>query len=188
MSAGYLSADELQALRVAAEAAYGWDCGGTLVRTALTRDSYAKDGVQPVALYAIDPATILRLIAMAQRAAPAAAQPRSEQEHADLRLAWKLVQDAGQQDAADRIFALLQQGKAQSAPVGLDDTARLDFVIKADAFLAWKVFDSTIKRCQLMTQDEDENFHVLSGPDDRYFATEREAIDAAILAANKGGV
>jgi hypothetical protein len=58
------------------------------------------------------------------------------------------------------------------------DAARLDFVIDKGAFITWSLRDSTIKQCQLMNQDEDEDFHYLSG-DDKYFNTVRDAIDAA---------
>lgn len=55
------------------------------------------------------------------------------------------------------------------------DQVRLDFVLNNDAF---KV---TLRngKFQLMTQDEDENYLVLSG-DDKSFLTVRDAIDAAI--------
>lgn len=59
------------------------------------------------------------------------------------------------------------------------DAERLDFVIEKGAFITWSLRDSTIKQCQLMNQDEDEDFHHLSG-DEKYFNTVRGAIDAAI--------
>lgn len=64
------------------------------------------------------------------------------------------------------------------------DTARLEFMIYQDAFVMWELRDGTIKQCQLMTQDEDENYHFLSG-EHRFFNTPRAAIDAA-MAATKG--
>lgn len=64
------------------------------------------------------------------------------------------------------------------------DAARLDFLIEEDAFVMWALRDGTINQCQLMTQDEDENYHYLSG-EHRFFNTPREAIDAA-MAATKG--
>lgn len=60
------------------------------------------------------------------------------------------------------------------------DVERLDYVILNTSWIEWREFDSTFTRCQLMTQDEDENYIVLSGPEDRFFATSREAIDAAM--------
>jgi hypothetical protein len=59
------------------------------------------------------------------------------------------------------------------------DTERLDFVLSRMAFIVWTWRDSSIRQCQLLIQDEDENFEALSGPD-KYFNTERDAIDAAI--------
>ena len=63
-----------------------------------------------------------------------------------------------------------------------EDTARLDWVLANDAFMVWTKRDGAILQCQVYTQDEDEEYHVLSG-DARYFNTPREAIDAAMLAA-----
>ena len=65
------------------------------------------------------------------------------------------------------------------------DATRLDFLIEKDAFIVWTDRDGSIRQCQLLTQDEDENYHVLSG-EHRYFNTPREAIDAARAA--QGGV
>jgi hypothetical protein len=61
------------------------------------------------------------------------------------------------------------------------DQARLDFVLNNNAF---KV---TLRneKFQLMTQDEDENYLVLSG-NDKSFSTAREAIDAAIASKEQG--
>lgn len=66
------------------------------------------------------------------------------------------------------------------------DAGRLDFVIENSGFIVWSLRDSTIKQCQLWTQDEDENHIILSG-DERYFNTVRAAIDAAIAASEQEG-
>jgi hypothetical protein len=74
-----------------------------------------------------------------------------------------------------------------AAPVSVDeqqagrerDTERLDWLVAQQAWIQWTVRDGSIHQCQVYDQDEDENYHVLSG-DDRYFNTPREAIDAAI--------
>jgi hypothetical protein len=72
------------------------------------------------------------------------------------------------------ILALIAKVESLAA-----DAERLDFVIEKGAFITWALRDSTIKQCQLMNQDEDEDFHYLSG-DDKYFNTVRAAIDAAM--------
>ncbi|WP_236857812.1 hypothetical protein [Burkholderia latens] len=58
------------------------------------------------------------------------------------------------------------------------DTERLDWLIEQQAWIQWTVRDGSIRQCQVFDQDEDENYHILSG-EDRYFNTPREAIDAA---------
>jgi len=58
------------------------------------------------------------------------------------------------------------------------DTERLEWLIDQQAWIQWTVRDGSIRQCQVYDQDEDENYHILSG-DDRYFNTPREAIDAA---------
>lgn len=73
------------------------------------------------------------------------------------------------------------------APPGMtDDTARLDFVLEKWAFVVWCNRDGSIKQCQLMTQSEDEEYIALSGAD-RFFNTERDAIDAAMRATPAAG-
>jgi hypothetical protein len=66
------------------------------------------------------------------------------------------------------------------------DAARLDFVLDNDAFICM-IADGMY---QLMNQDEDEEFHVISGSGEA-FKTKRAAIDAAIAAQDdaeqKGG-
>lgn len=76
---------------------------------------------------------------------------------------------------------------ALSADGGEDkrDAERLDFMIEQQAWVQWTVRDGSIRQCQVYTQDEDENYHILSG-EDQFFSTPREAIDAAI-AANQSG-
>jgi hypothetical protein len=73
----------------------------------------------------------------------------------------------------------------EAQPAGeVDDTKRLDFMLQKDAFTVLTVRDGTIRQYQLMNQDEDEDFHVLSG-EHRYFNSPREAIDAAMAQGDK---
>lgn len=62
------------------------------------------------------------------------------------------------------------------------DAERLDFVLAQAAWILPVRFDHPAVRFQLMTQNEDEEYITLSG-EDKSFATEREAIDAAIAAS-----
>ncbi|MCA7943224.1 hypothetical protein [Burkholderia vietnamiensis] len=79
----------------------------------------------------------------------------------------------------DDALALLAADPGQPEPRGeVTDTARLDWMIAQQAWIQWTVRDGSIRQCQVYDQDEDENYHTLSG-DDRYFNTPREAIDAA---------
>lgn len=64
----------------------------------------------------------------------------------------------------------------------VSDTKRLDWILESSAFIVWTKRDGSILQCQTYTQDEDEEYHVLSG-EHRYFNTPREAIDAAMSAA-----
>jgi hypothetical protein len=65
----------------------------------------------------------------------------------------------------------------------ITDTERLDFMLSSSAFTVLCNRDGSILQYQLMTQDEDENYHVLHD-EHRFFNTERDAIDAAINRAN----
>ncbi|ABO54162.1 Lar family restriction alleviation protein [Burkholderia vietnamiensis] len=79
----------------------------------------------------------------------------------------------------DVVRALLASHPGQPEPrAEVTDTARLDWMIAQQAWIQWTVRDGSIRQCQVYDQDEDENYHILSG-DDRYFDTPREAIDAA---------
>jgi len=78
-------------------------------------------------------------------------------------------------DLMNLVAAILQAATRDA----LDDTARLDFMLANDAFTVPCNRDGSIKQYQLMTQDEDENYHVLHN-EQRFYNTEREAIDAAI--------
>ncbi|WP_258178881.1 hypothetical protein [Burkholderia multivorans] len=83
--------------------------------------------------------------------------------------------------AADRIEAdakLIAELRA-ALEAAAADTERLDFLIDRQAWVQWVMRDGSIRQCQVYDQDEDENYHILSG-DDRYFNTPRAAIDAAI--------
>jgi len=60
------------------------------------------------------------------------------------------------------------------------DAERLDFVLKNLSFL-----QHSEHGVQLWTQDEDEEYIILSGHEDKWFLTTREAIDSAI-AKQKG--
>jgi len=59
-----------------------------------------------------------------------------------------------------------------------EESTRLDFMLENDAFTVRCNRDGSILQYQLMTQDEDENYHVLHD-EHRFFNTERDAIDAA---------
>lgn len=75
---------------------------------------------------------------------------------------------------ADALAPIAQHAAApQAAALHHDDTTRLDFVLQNQAFIV--EYENGL---QLQNQDEDENFHVLSGVE--YFQSERAAIDAAI--------
>lgn len=92
-------------------------------------------------------------------------------------------------DVANFAMMLLFNGGAilQAATRdALDDTARLDFMLANDAFTVLCNRDGSIKKYQLMTQDEDENYHVLHN-EQRFYNAERDAIDAAIAASAPKG-
>jgi hypothetical protein len=77
---------------------------------------------------------------------------------------------------------------AAPTPTAQDDVARdaerLDWVLERQAWVHWATRDGSIRQCQVYEQDEDEEYHILSG-EDRYFNTERDAIDAAIAASKE---
>lgn len=77
-----------------------------------------------------------------------------------------------------RAYGLLCRGQQ-----GGSDAARLDFVLDRQAFILTIPESKTGRPLmyQLMEQDEDEDYHVLSGEGEA-FRTKREAIDAAIQA------
>ena len=58
------------------------------------------------------------------------------------------------------------------------DTQRLDFMFLYDAFLSRTKTDADTIAYQLLAQDEDEDYAVLSG-EDKFFPTGRAAVDAA---------
>jgi hypothetical protein len=84
-----------------------------------------------------------------------------------------------------RVFEIAGMNTEPVAPAAIapsgkrkGDAARLDWLIEKQAWIRWTTRDGSTRQCQVYDQDEDENYHVLSG-DDRYFNTPREAIDAA---------
>jgi hypothetical protein len=93
-----------------------------------------------------------------------------------------------EQDDADewdvRLSGFLACARALE-PMAMDGE-RLDWMLDKNAFMVWTKRDGSILQCQVYTQDEDEEYHVLSG-EHRYFNTPREAIDAAMSAALEDG-
>lgn len=74
--------------------------------------------------------------------------------------------------------------RAQVSDADKVDAARLDFVLERQAFILTIPAGQSInaKECyQLMEQDEDEDFHAISGENIAY-GSKRDAIDAAIAA------
>lgn len=59
------------------------------------------------------------------------------------------------------------------------EKVRLDFVLNNSAFIMITLTDTGSKAFQLLTQNEDEDYIVLSG-DNKFFTAERDAIDAAL--------
>ncbi|MDN7549119.1 hypothetical protein [Burkholderia cenocepacia] len=89
--------------------------------------------------------------------------------------------------AANELRKALGEVLATQQPEPRDevtDTERLDWLIDQQAWIQWTMRDGSIRQCQVYDQDEDENYHILSG-DDRYFNTPREAIDAARAGENQ---
>ncbi|MGY6240580.1 hypothetical protein ACW910_24360 (plasmid) [Burkholderia ambifaria] len=94
---------------------------------------------------------------------------------------WPDADDKAFYDAELRLLERLTALLATQQPEPRDevtDTERLDWLIEQQAWIQWTVRDGSIRQCQVFDQDEDENYHILSG-EDRYFNTPREAIDAA---------
>lgn len=81
--------------------------------------------------------------------------------------------------------AMLATLSAQNRGEEAADSERLDFMLDNKAFTVRCNRDGSITQYQLMTQDEDENYHVLHD-EHRFYNTERDAIDAALSQANKG--
>jgi hypothetical protein len=83
-------------------------------------------------------------------------------------------------NSADSVIDGLHEVLRRAAPSeDKRDSERLDWLIDRQAWIQWTVRDGSIRQCQVYDQDEDEEYHILSG-DDRYFDTPRAAIDAAI--------
>lgn len=79
-------------------------------------------------------------------------------------------------DALDEAYNLALSTQAQQESL---DAKRLDFVLSKMAFVEVVRFDDTFNRYKLMSQNEDEEFFYLHD-ENKSFATEREAIDAAM--------
>lgn len=80
----------------------------------------------------------------------------------------ELTREHGQSEATN----------AAAPPSSSRDSERLDFVLSAGAFV---VAEMGLGRVfQIWSQDEDENFHIMSGGEKDWFASERDAIDAAM--------
>ncbi|WP_249180444.1 hypothetical protein [Burkholderia vietnamiensis] len=99
-------------------------------------------------------------------------------------VAWHLIERHGENWAhIGRMMQAYLDAHTATLRVELEaaaaDTARLDFLIDQQAWVQWTVRDGSILQCQVYDQDEDENYHILSG-EDRYFNTPRAAIDAAL--------
>lgn len=98
-----------------------------------------------------------------------------------MALALHMVGEAADEDERrfDVAKAALRSALEQFIESAGADSERLDFILAEEAFVVWAMRDGSIRQCQLLTQDEDERYWVLSGAF-RFFNTEREAIDAAI--------
>ncbi|WP_244109353.1 hypothetical protein [Burkholderia anthina] len=95
------------------------------------------------------------------------------EEHGDV------VYERAIADCENAIGNLLAAHPGHPEPrAEVTDTERLDWMIAQQAWIQWTVRDGSIRQCQVYDQDEDENYHILSG-DDRYFNTPRDAIDVA---------
>ena len=83
-------------------------------------------------------------------------------------------------DDNDKINAALTAGRAALANAERVEpvTQRLDFMFLYDAFLSRTKTDANTIAYQLLAQDEDEDYVVLSG-EDKFFPTGRAAVDAA---------
>ncbi|WP_157979259.1 hypothetical protein [Rhodoferax ferrireducens] len=106
-------------------------------------------------------------------------EDRTKERDAALALASEIP--SLEADYTDQVLRAITAEKL--AADRLVDAERLDFVLAHDAFIAPVELDHPGIRFQLWFQDEGEAYHVLSG-DHKSFATEREAIDAAIKAAS----
>jgi hypothetical protein len=60
----------------------------------------------------------------------------------------------------------------------INDTIRLNFLLRTQAFIVKRELDIGGCSCQAWVQDEDENYKLLHA--DTFYKTERDAIDAAI--------
>lgn len=88
---------------------------------------------------------------------------------------------AGKRKAVLQYVAQLERDLTAMRAAVIEEYARLDFVLEQGAFIDRSKTDTGAIVYQLMNQDEDEDFHTISG-DDKFYATTRAAIDAAIRA------
>lgn len=104
------------------------------------------------------------------------------------------IKDAPQFELLDDAYGVLSQidnmltGLARQSPDGGMDVERLDFVLDRQAFISTIPASQALhgSECyQLMEQDEDEDYQVISGEGIAY-KSKREAIDAAMEAQEKG--
>ena len=82
------------------------------------------------------------------------------------------------QNSDEHNFTRWQRAEEQLA-AAQKDAARLDFVVSNQAFVTTSKTDAGTLTYQLVTQDEDENFVVLSGGFE-FYKSPREAIDSAM--------
>lgn len=139
------------------------DTEGSLAYSKREADEYANDGYEVIPLYT-----------GADAASPAI---DAASRDAIYRKAIAMFDEPGVIGGAAAIDA------AGASEGDVLDTKRLDFMLEHDAFTVRCNRDGSILQYQLMTQDEDENYHVLHD-EHRFFNSERDAIDAAIAKEN----
>ena len=137
-----------------------------------------------------------RFISAQSIAAPSVVQPTPVQDAKDARRQIEALMfeyrhasiGREKQTAHDKIVAAFVHlaggaGGSVHAP-GPTDAERLNFVLTHTAWVQTIELDHPGVRWQCLTQDEDENYIILSG-ENKSYATPREAIDAAILSSEQ---